>query len=233
MIVMPSNNCKAILHYLAGRHPDKLGHLYGPGGQRGPFEWFPYALENGVFPAWSNALEWNPTPFLELLEWAAGKEMRPLFVNVPDAVGDRVRTLELWDEWMPRVAPYGFPLAFVVQDGMRPEDVPAEASVVFVGGSTEWKRMTIPLWCQAFPGRVHVGRINTARWVYFCERAGAMGCDGTGWLIGGPDGPQFVGLRKWLEGEPPDAVTTQWLKGQFQRHRYWPSAPSTQMEFFA
>lgn len=52
MIVMPSNASGWFWHTLA-RETGRLGHLYSPGAQRGPWPWFPYALDNGAFSCWS------------------------------------------------------------------------------------------------------------------------------------------------------------------------------------
>lgn len=51
MIVMPANSCGWFWHALA-RETGRLGHLFSPGGQRGPWPWFPYALDNGAFACW-------------------------------------------------------------------------------------------------------------------------------------------------------------------------------------
>lgn len=48
---MPANSCGWFWHALA-RETGRLGHLFSPGGQRGPWPWFPYALDNGAFSCW-------------------------------------------------------------------------------------------------------------------------------------------------------------------------------------
>lgn len=98
------------------------------------------------------------------------------------------------------------------------EDVPSDADVIFVGGSTEWKRQAIVPWCQRFP-RVHVGRINTDKWLRYCEAAGAESVDGTGWFRGrlmgnGVDTGQAKELTEWLaetSGEKPRRPSQQSL----------------------
>lgn len=195
MRVMPSNNGKALIHYWAGAYPGLLGHLYGLDGFRGPFPWLPYALDNGAFPAFTKGKAWDSGGFLRLLDRAAAAQQAPLWVAVPDVVADRRATLSAWELWAPRVRGYGWPLAFVVQDGMKPADVPADADVVFVGGTTTWKRRTVPMWCREFT-RVHVGRINTERWLWYCDHHGAESCDGTGWMRGDP--VQLAGLANYL-----------------------------------
>src|SRR5690606_19465502 len=86
----------------------------------------------------------------------------PRWLLVPDVVADRDATIARWREWEPKLRPFGFPLAFAVQDGMTAEDVPADADVIFVGGTTDWKWRTVWRWCHDFP-RVHVGRVNGYR----------------------------------------------------------------------
>jgi len=188
---MPADNAKLHIGWLAGRYPGRIGHLYSPHAAKGPYSFIPYALDNGRFAVWANNREWNQDAFLKLLE-THGRHCR--WVVVPDAVGDRNGTLREWDAWAPRLAKYT--LAMAVQDGMTPQDVPSEASVIFVGGTTEWKRKTIRMWCENFQ-RVHVGRINTYKWLWHCHEAGAESCDGTGWCRG--DKKQLRGLERYLE----------------------------------
>lgn len=184
VIVMVANNTGAEARRLAATFPNRIGHLIGPGGWRQPLEGITYALDNGAFPAFSNGTPWNEAAFFSLLDRAATHAIPPAWVAVPDVVLDRAATLRQWETFAPVLrARYGWPLAFVVQNGMTPADVPAEASVVFVGGDTEWKRATARGWCEAFP-RVHIGRVNTERWLWYFHRAGAESCDGSGWFRG-------------------------------------------------
>ncbi len=195
MIVMPANNTGIAVGWMAGRYPGKIGHLFSPGGQRGPFTrefGIPYAFDNGAFGAGD---DWQEEPWIKMLEWGKLSGQNPLWALVPDVVGDRIRTLRKWDIYAPKLAAYGWPLAFAVQDGMEPSDVPAGAEVIFVGGSTEWKWRTVEMWCKEFP-HVHVGRVNTYRRLWQCHDAGAKGCDGTGWTRG--DQTQARGIRAYL-----------------------------------
>ena len=66
---------------------------------------------------------------------------------------------------------------------MTPDDVPSEASVVFVGGTMEWKLRNLTMWTSAFD-RVHVGAINTFKNLLRCQELGVESCDGTGWFRG-------------------------------------------------
>jgi hypothetical protein len=196
MIVMPANNSKWQVHYWQGRHGG-LGHLYSPGSQRGPYPHLPYALDNGAFPAFTKGVEWDEMAWLALLGWASAQDIKPAWVLVPDVVADRVATIERWEEYAPltkRVLP-GVALAFAVQDGMRVDDVPQSADVVFVGGTTDWKWATAGMWCQHF-SRVHIGRVNSYRRLMDAASCGAESTDGTGWFRG--DKQQLRGLERFL-----------------------------------
>lgn len=195
-MVMPANNTGIQVGYLAGRFPGMLGHLFSPGAQRGPFPYMPYGLDNAAFEAYKNGTEWDEAAWRALLEWARISGQPPLWVLVPDVVGDRLRTLRKWEMFHDVARRYGWPLAFAVQDGMEPSDVPAGADVVFVGGSTDWKWSTYRDWCAAFP-RVHIGRVNTYGQLVKCLDAGAESVDGTGWFRG--DRRQYNGLLAFLE----------------------------------
>ncbi len=195
MMVMPSNQSGTRVGYLAGRYPGQLGHLFSPGFQRGPWQFLPYALDNGAFGCWKNRTEWPEQPWLELLLWAQKAKQDPLWVLIPDAVQNREWTLARWRMHSPTAKECGWPLAFAVQDGMTPADVPPDAAVVFIGGGDEFKWGTLEMWCREFP-RVHVGRVNGYAGLEKCLRAGAESCDGTGWFRG--DESQSQGLERFL-----------------------------------
>lgn len=196
MRVLITNNNSLYVGYLAGRYPDFVGHLYSPGGFRGPYKFMPFGLDNGRYASTTKGFAWDEEAFLGMLDRVSESAITPEWLLVPDVVGDRDETLREWDKWQPRLCKYGWPLAFAVQDGMEPEDVPDEAYVVFVGGTTDWKRQTIHLWCES-SARVHVGRINTERWLWYCYEHGVESCDGTGWLRG--DLRQLAGLENFLD----------------------------------
>ena len=194
---MPSNNSKWQVHYWQGKYGG-LGHLYSLDGKRGPYPHLPYALDNGRYPAFSSGKVWDYDKYILLLDWAKLADIQPMWALVPDIVGDPEGTLEEWGKWSGLLKEYGFPLAFAAQDGHTPSDIPEDAEVVFIGGTTKWKRENIKTFCDAFP-RVHVGRINTYKWVRYCHDAGAESCDGTGWFRGNKD--QLAELERYLSEE--------------------------------
>jgi hypothetical protein len=179
MIIMPSNNTGFEAGRLFGLFPDRLAHLHNPDSPREPKYGIPWALDNGVFGSFTSGREWSEEPLYSFLDaYAAWK---PMWVVVPDSVGNKNKTLELWEKHSPALKAFGVPLAFAAQDGMTENDVPKDADVVFIGGSTSWKWRSLPNWTQHF-ARVHVGRVNSHRLLEMAERNGAESCDGTGWF---------------------------------------------------
>ena len=195
LLVMMANNTSWKTHYLAGAYGN-IGHLYSPGAQRGPWAHLPYALDNGAYPAWINGAEWDEDAWLKLIEWADPNRYRPKWTLVPDVVADPVGTLEKWKSYLPVVERAGHAPAFAAQDGHEPSDVPDEAAWVFLGGTTAWKEDWIAGFARAFPGRLHVGRVNGDRMLDRCASLGVASCDGTGWLRGDPE--QMLGLQRFL-----------------------------------
>jgi len=155
----------------------------------------PYALDNDAFIAWSQKKEWNASAWREMLKWAKMTGMDPLWCLVPDVVANREATLANWKQYSPEAEKYKWPLAFAVQDGMTPQDVPANAAVIFVGGSDAFKFRSLPMWCKCFP-RVHVGRVNEVKVLQICERLGAESADGSGWFR---DTRRMPLLESWMD----------------------------------
>lgn len=217
MIVMPAGSGGWFFHCLA-RETGRLGHLYSPGHHRGPWPWFPYALDNLAFTCWDPAdntfdeEKWQrcEEEWLRLLFWASvaghhdgasGFKLQPaLWAIVPDRPGDWLETVIRYARYAPIVVASGIPLAVAVQDGATPESVrrllPAPA-VICVGGTTDWKWATVEMWAREFP-RVHLLRCNSPTKLYDLERMGVESTDGTGWNRG--DRTQTAGLEAWARG---------------------------------
>ena len=202
---MLANNSSPIFHYWAGKHPEKVGWLVGPKamGKTRLWNWVTYAMDNDAYTAWQNGEEWDEEAFYGAMDAARLAARKPSWVAVPDVVGDRSATIARWGEHYDRVRSYGWPVAFVVQDGMVPSDVPNEADVVFVGGSDQqnWKWRNAHIFCENFD-RVHIGRVNGLRRLRYSEKIGAESVDGTGWFREGADGLKMDGLNGWLDGLP-------------------------------
>lgn len=191
---MPSNNTGFECGRLFGRFPDRLAHLHNVDRDSEPKPGIRWALDNGVFGAFHKGREWSEEPLYRFLDKYS--MWNPMWVVVPDSIGNRDETLRRWDQHCSAISAFGCPLAMAVQDGMTPDDVPSEADVVFIGGSTSWKWRNLDMWTEAF-GRVHVGRVNSPRLLRIAESAGAESCDGTGWFRA-PQRTQQ--LERYLEG---------------------------------
>lgn len=199
MIVMVSNQTGIEVGLLAGKYPGRVGHMFSPGGERGPWFELPYALDNDAWPAKKNSRPRDVAGHRRLLQWALMSGISPLFALVPDVVADRDQTLRDWDVYAPEMSAMGFRLGFAAQNGMTLADVPTSDCVVFLGGDDSWKDAAITPWCAAFPGRVHVGRVNGMPRLLAAWRAGAVSVDGTGWFHKGRGGTsQASDLRKFL-----------------------------------
>lgn len=182
-MVMPSNNTSTLVRQLGRLFPGRMGNLVGPGGWREPSHYLPYALDNGAFGAFSKGVAWDADAFVSLLDRASAARIKPIWVAVPDVVADAKATCAKWPEWSARIRERGFQCAFVVQDGMNREHVPADADLIFIGGSVAWKWATLAGWCAHFR-RVHVGRVNSLRRLIECDERGVESVDGTGWFRG-------------------------------------------------
>lgn len=196
MIVMLANNTGWKVRQLWKQYPTRFACLFGLRG------WvnvdIPYACDNGRFASTTKNKPWDEKAFAKLLERCKEYKTQPMFVAVPDVVADKDKTLSEWDKWTHPshwFMQYQFQKAFVVQDGMEPDDVPANAEWVFIGGTQAWKRRVIYRFCKSFDN-VHVGGINSPRRLWVCHKSGAKSVDGTGWTRG--DEKQWIGLRQYL-----------------------------------
>lgn len=197
MQVMPSNNSGLRVGYLCKSYPERLGWLISPGGWRQPPSWMPTALDNGAYGAYINKKDWNEDAWWKLLNVAC-KSTNILWAVVPDVVANREATIMRWHKYAPLLmSKYpNLPLAFAVQDGMTPADVPVGVHTVFVGGSFDWKWANIEMWTSNFP-RVHIAKVNSAKRLWQADQAGAVSCDGTGWFQYGD--AKIDLLTKYLE----------------------------------
>lgn len=197
MMVMPSNDSS--VPALARQYPDKIGWLQSPSSWKNPPNHVWYALDNDAFGAFKNGTIWDEAAWIEMLQKASEVDHPPLWAIVPDVVGDLEATIRNYSKYEGAVDSYGFTKAFAVQDGMAPSDVPSSASVVFVGGTTEWKWRNLTMWTDNFP-RVHVGRVRMTK-LMRCLQLGVESCDGTGWFRESQNGRPARFLKAYLSGE--------------------------------
>jgi len=189
-----------IANTVAGRlhaeHPDQIGLMLGPNFIRQP-KGIPYGLDNGRYgatvpipcdyiPDAYKYDQWSARTYARLLNYVSRQDQRPEWLVVPDVPYDAEGTYREWALWAPLLEPLG-PLAVAVQNGMTPASVKKHIGkdpVIFVGGDTQWKHLTIPQWTASF-SRVHVGRVNSPWFLEKCEHFGVESVDGNGWGMGG------------------------------------------------
>lgn len=179
-----------------------LGSLFSP-GQRLSSK-IRYCLDNGAFSCF------NPRAFLHHIERGCAIGL-PDFIVCPDAVQDSQETLRRWWEWEPCLREFERPIAFCIQDGQDPTLIPPTADLLFLGGSTQYKLLTLKFWVSRFP--THVGRVNTWARLWMCAIAGAVSCDGTGWFRKSSDHWSARDLLLFLKvqkGEVPPIDHPSW-----------------------
>jgi hypothetical protein len=185
---------------MAGRYPGSVGVLISPSyAAKVPLDpWMPFVVDNGAFIAWSAGTDWNASEWLALLRSLRQLGKQPLWVAVPDEVGHRAGTIAKWGRWADTARTFG-PVAFCVQDGMVPSDVPADADVIFVGGTDGWKFPNLPMWTSSFP-RVHCARVNSPAMIERCEELGCESVDGTGWFRDPSRPDKAPAIIRFVEG---------------------------------
>ena len=140
----------------------------------------PYALDNGAWSCFQAQKPFDSDAFL----WAyqrigSGAD----WIVAPDIVGDGAQSLQLTKSWLPKLKHPKILIA--VQDGMTPADVGPlidNGRGVFLGGSTEYKLQTMPMWgrfCRARGCHFHVARVNTVKRLKASQFAGANSIDGS------------------------------------------------------
>lgn len=143
-------------------------------------EGFPYAIDNGAWTAFQRGMPFDGARFQGVVS-ALGRGAE--WIVLPDVVGDAVATASATEEWLDGLD--GYRTLAVIQDGADQRVLDRLIGRVhgfFLGGSTEYKLGTMDRWgdyCRERGVYYHVGRVNTARRIRACARAGADSCDGT------------------------------------------------------
>lgn len=191
-----------VWHWAAGKWPGSVGLLLGPSYySKTPIDpWMPFALDNDAFASWQHKKPWSFDAWFNMLEKVRLLyPRRPQWVLVPDVVGNREQTIANWETYATTAMILKSPLAFAVQDGMTPDDVPNNAAVVFVGGTDGWKFRNLTMWTTHFP-RVHCGRVNSPEMFLRCEELGCESIDGTGWFRDPSRADKLPAVLRFLEG---------------------------------
>ena len=139
-------------------------------------------LDNGAWSYHWAGRSFDPGPFRAILSMFGTKAG---LLVAPDVVEGGLGSLALSVSWLPDLAAYPGVTLIPVQDGMEDADVRSLLGPrvgIFLGGSTVWKLATVDRW-----GRLarevgcwyHVGRVNSARRIAMCHKAGANSFDGS------------------------------------------------------
>lgn len=173
ILVSGSTRC---VRDVATCYPEGVGHLTTPANGNAPKSLastgLPWAIDNGAFSGF------DPPAFCRLLGRAAGLP-GCLFAVAPDVVGDAKATINLFFSWEPVLRACGFPVAYVLQDGLEGVGVPWRfVDAVFIGGTTRFKfsaqvKMAVAE-AKRLGKHVHMGRVNTLKRL---DYAHSLGCD--------------------------------------------------------
>lgn len=136
-----------------------------------------WAADNGFFSD-QDVASW--------LRWIAQFDglRRPLFVALPDIVGDAQRTFELFEAFKDQTR--SLPRAIVLQDGIKNVRIPwDDIAAVFIGGSTQFKSspeaFAAARTAKVLGKHVHLGRCNTAararNWIELADTIDGTGMD--------------------------------------------------------
>lgn len=139
---------------------------------------FKWAMDNSAFSGNFNAENYK-------IKMAAMTKRKDtcLFVVAPDVVGDAKSTIALYPEWREIIRSFGFPAAFVGQDGLEDYGLPDDFDAFFIGGSTQWKlsKRAREL-AQETKQRgkwLHMGRVNSKPRIHYARSIGCDSVDGT------------------------------------------------------
>lgn len=144
------------------RYGEDFGQLRTPGTN--------YALSDDPAVEWAADNYFYTDQNVEKwLKWVArfdeNRARRPLFVTMPDIVGDAQRTAELFEHF--KLCTNELPRALVLQDGIEHVRIPwGDIKAVFIGGTDKFKispaAFNAAKTAKALGKLVHLGRVNTA-----------------------------------------------------------------------
>ena len=144
-----------------------------------------WAADNGCF------LRYEPDKFRAMLERYQAYTSTCKFIVCPDRVQNAVKTIQLFHMWYHSIKAYGYPVAFVLQDGITMDTVPWRlADAIFVGGSNQFKDSLI---CRQIVKKairlgmcVHNGRISSPPKIVENNRLGVTSFDSTAYNLHRP-----------------------------------------------
>ena len=169
-----------VWHSLLPQYRNRFGYIINIHSGKGPT----YGIESGELWMLDNGAfsdKWTESAWLAALERWQPYTSTCIAAVCPDVVGDAVATIERFRQYAPVIRQYGYPVAFVTQDGLTMDMVPwAEFDVLFVGGTDRHKlHKSMPFIVEAKRRGLwlHVGRVNSVRRMELFNVADS--CDGT------------------------------------------------------
>lgn len=138
-----------------------------------------YALDNGAWACHQADKPFDKKAFDKAILKYGDKAD---FIVLPDIVMGGLKSLALSLQYLERMTQFS-KLLIPVQNGMQAEDVApylSEKVGIFLGGDTEWKLSSGPVWGELAMQKkchYHIGRVNTARRIHWCMDVNADSFD--------------------------------------------------------
>ena len=144
----------------------------------------PWAADNDAYAYWSKGKAYDCAPLLRALDRWRPYADSCLFVVAPDVLLNAAATLHNFYYWREIIHAYGFPVAFVVQNGVEQHPPPwGMFEALFIGGNnrTKYGKHTAELVQEAKRRGLHVhnGRVNSANAIAYSRDIGCDSFDGT------------------------------------------------------
>lgn len=183
MINFLSSTKRKVLNYITNdEYMDNCGLFTSPDTGYRVDKAHMWSADNGCFK------RYNPQSIIRMLEKYQSWSDTCLFIVCPDVVGDAVQTTELFYEWHTLIKSYGYPAAYVLQDGVENVNIPYSLiDAVFIGGSTPFKYSQIVIDTVAEAKQrglwVHQGRVSSRRRIIYSKSIGCDSFDGTHYQI--------------------------------------------------
>lgn len=142
-----------------------------------------WAMDNGCFHGL------DKPAYIKMLKSNAGTP-GCLWCVVPDVVCDAEATLKRFRMWQPVVKYFGYPIAFVAQNGAENMPLPwNDFDCLFLGGDTDWKighaAFTLVEEARSQGKWVHMGRVNSRRRIRIAGEFGCNSVDGKAFSLYG------------------------------------------------
>lgn len=158
-----------------------------------------WAMDNGCF------VRYEPKAIISMMRRFQGMPGCQ-FMVAPDVVGNHEETLLMFRAWLGTIQRFGYPVAFVLQNGVAMDTVSWDSiHAVFIGGDTAFKYSEVVRDIVAEAKRrglwAHMGRVNTHERIRYAKSIGCDSFDGTSYCIAPRinienDAPHYAGQRQ-------------------------------------